>query len=390
MTNTEKFFVECVKKGIKDEKIEYIPDELDYKQFYNLCASHSMSVVVFKALENVKEKLLPQFLTALQRSVHRHVMLDVQSEYDINTVLTAFEEHGLKYMPLKGYHLKKLYPSTDMRYASDCDVLIDVEQLKEVRALVDELGLATKRHDEHHDIVYYPETKTIFELHKTIFVGPLEEYFGVENKGFERASVREGYQYFYEMDRERFYISLLGHSAYHFAENAGVGIRHLTDIYLYRKAYELNEEYLNAELDKCGLRQFKDEFEKVAAYFFDGVEADGFTHKLAKHILESSLLANEEKKSASDVAAHASEGDEKARGKSIWRKIFLPTKQMKFSYPVLKKHVWLLPFFHIVRWVSVLFTRPKAIKQLKQMKNVEESDLAYMKEIRNGLGINHL
>ena len=61
VTNTEKFFVECIKRGIKDEKIVDIPEGLDYKQFYNLCASHSMSVVVFKALENVKEKLLPQF-----------------------------------------------------------------------------------------------------------------------------------------------------------------------------------------------------------------------------------------------------------------------------------------------------------------------------------------
>ena len=391
VTNTEKFFVECVKKGIKGEKIDSILDGLDYKQFYNLCASHSMSVVVFKALENVKDKLLPQFWTALQRSVHRHVMLDVQSEYDINTVLTAFEEHGLKYMPLKGYHLKKLYPSTDMRYASDCDVLIDVAQLKQVRALVDELGLVTKRHDEHHDIVYYPATKTIFELHKTIFVGPLENYFGVENKGFDGAHVKEGYQYFYEMDRERFYISLLGHSAYHFAESAGVGIRHLTDIYLYKKAYELYEDFLNAELEKCGLRQFKEEFEKVAVYFFEDAEANEFTKKLAKHILESSLFANEEKKSASDVAANANETDDKkAKRKSVWKKIFLPTKQMQFLFPVLKRHIWLLPIFHVVRWAQVLFTRPKAIGQLKKMNDVQETDLAYMKEIRGGLGINHL
>ncbi len=391
MTNTEKFFVECVKRGIKDEKIDVIPDELDYKQFYNLCASHSMSVVVFKALENLKSQVLPEFWKRLQFSAQRHVMLDVQSEYDINTVLTAFEERGIKYMPLKGYHLKKLYPSTDMRYASDCDVLIDVDQLKEVRAIVEELGLATKRHDEHHDIVYYPETKTVFELHKTIFVGPLEVYFGVENKGFARAHVKDGSKYFYEMDREIFYISLLGHSAYHFAESAGVGIRHLTDIYLYRKAYELNEEYLNAELDKCGLRQFKDAFEKVSAYFFEDADADAFTQKLAKHILESSLLANEEKKSASDVAANAHENSDKtAKKKSVWKKIFLPTEQMKFLFPVLKKAVWLLPFFHVVRWVQVLFTRPKAIKQLKQMNDVKDADLAYMKEIRNGLGIHHL
>ena len=390
MTNTEKFFVECVKRGIKDEKIDVIPETLDYKQFYNLCASHSMGVVVFKALENVKGELLPQFLSALQRLVHRHVMLDVQSEYDINTVLTAFEEKGIKHMPLKGYHIKKLYPSTDMRYASDCDVLIDVDQLNDVRALVEELGLATKRHDEHHDIVYYPEPKTVFELHKTIFVGPLEAYFGVENKGFDRAHVRVGSQYFYEMDKEIFYISLLGHSAYHFAESAGVGIRHLTDIYLYRKAYELNEEYLNEELEKCHLKQFKEAFEKVVAYFFEGAEADAFTQKLAKHILESSLLANEEKKSASDVAANANEGDKKAKRKSIWRKIFLPIEQMKFSYPILKKAIWLLPIFYVVRWLQVLFTRPKAIGQLKKMNAVEENELAYMKEIRGGLGINHL
>ncbi len=391
MTNTEKFFVECVKCGIKNERIDVIPENLDYKQLYTLCTSHSMSVVVFNALEKVKDKLLPQFLSALQRLVQRHVMLDIQSAYDIDTVLTAMEARGLKHMPLKGYHLKKLYPSTDMRYASDCDVLIDVAQLKEVRALMKELGLDTKRYDEHHDIVYYPSTKTIFELHKTIFVGPLEQYFGVENKGFERARLKGGSNYCYEMNREIFYISLLAHSAYHFAESAGVGIRHLTDIYLYRKAYHLNEEYLDSELEKCGLLQFKNEFEKVSAYFFENAEADEFTQKLAKHILESSLLANSERKSASDVASNASETDnKKAKKKSVWRKIFLPTEQMKFSYPVLKKAIWLLPVFHVVRWVRVLFTRPKAIGQLKGYNAVDAEALVYMKEIRGGLGINHL
>ncbi len=49
-----------------------------------------------------------------------------------------------------------------------------------------------------------------------------------------------------------------------------------------------------------------------------------------------------------------------------------------------------MPIFHIVRWGQVLFTRPKAIGQLKKINNVEEKDLAYMKEIREGLGINHL
>lgn len=391
MTNTEKFFIECVKKSIKNEHIEKVPQGLDYKEFYTLYTSHAMSVAVFKALEKVNDQIPPQFLSALQHSVQRHVMLDVQSEYDINTVLTAFEENAIKHMPLKGYHLKKLYPSTDMRYASDCDVLIDVEQLKKVRALVNKLGLKTKRHDEHHDIVYYPETKTIFELHKTIFVGQLEEYFGVKNKGFERAHVKEGTQYFYEMDKEIFYVSLLGHSAYHFSHSAGVGIRHLADIYLYRKAYDLNEEYLNAELERCGLRQFKEEFEKVTAYFFEDMETDEFTQKLAEHILASSVLANEDKKFATEVAANANATDnEKAKKKSIVRKIFPSVKKMKFLYPILKKAVWLLPILYVIRWTEIIFTRPKAIGRLKKINDVTNEDLAYMKEIRAGLGINHI
>ena len=387
MTNTEKFFVECVKKGIKGEQVEALPEALDYTQFYRLCKSQSMTVAVFKALESVKGELLPEFWATMKRSARRRIMRDVQSQYDVEAVLTALEERGLKYMALKGYHLKKLYPSTDMRYTSDCDILIDVAQLKEVRALVDELGLKTARRDEHHDIVYYPITRTVLELHKCIFVGPLGKYFGI---GFEKAHLKTGTKACYEMTPEDFYISILGHSAYHFAESAGVGIRHLTDVYLYRKAYALDYAYLDAELAKCGLLQFKNAFEKLADYFFDDGDGDEFTKLLAKHVLESSVLANEDKKAAAEVAANADGGEKKARKKSVWRKIFLPTEQMKFSYPILKKAIWLLPLFHVVRWVQVLFTRPKAIKQLKGYNTVATDDLARMKELRNGLGINNL
>ena len=109
MTNTEKFFVECVKKGIKGEQVDALPETLDYSQFYKLCKSQSMTVAVLKALENVKDVLMPEFWATMKRSARRRIMRDVQSQYDVEAVLTALEERGLKHMPLKGYHLKKLY-----------------------------------------------------------------------------------------------------------------------------------------------------------------------------------------------------------------------------------------------------------------------------------------
>ena len=137
--------------------------------------------------------------------------------------------------------------------------------------------------------------------------------------------------------------------------------------------------------------KFKNEFEKVAAYFFDDDKADDFTKKLGEHILESSLLENQEKRAASEVAANMGEDQyKKAQRKTIWRKIFLSTEQMKFSYPILKKAIWLLPIFHVVRWVKILFTRPKAIGKLKGYHEVGENDLIQMKDLRDGLGINNL
>lgn len=388
MTITEKFFVECVKAGIKNEKISILPAELDYKKLYKLCAQHSMSVVVFAALEHVKDKLLPEFFTSLQRSVHRHIVADAQSEYDKNVFLSAMDERGLKHMPLKGYYLKKLYPATAMRYTSDCDILIDVAQLNQVRDLVEEIGLKTKRYDEHHDIVYFPITKTVLELHKMLFVGPLNDYFGT---GFEHAHLKEGTNSFFQMSQEDFYISILAHSAYHFAEDAGVGIRHICDVYLYKNAYQLDYEYLDAELKKCGLLKFKNQFEDIADYLFEDKDVSAETKLLAEHIINSSLFENKEKKAASDIAANTNEnGLSSSKIKTVLKSIFPPKSQMQFTYPIIKKAGVLLPLFYPIRWFNVLFTRPENIAKLKEYNSINEKAVSDMKKIRDMLGINNL
>ena len=384
MTTTEKFFVECVKKGIKSQVVEQIPQDLDYKKFHKLCTTQSMSVVVYKALEKVRKELNKDFLAILEAYVRRHVALDVQGEYDKENFLSSLEEKGLKHMALKGYYLKKLYPSSDMRYASDFDLLIDVNELDKVRELAKELGMKVLKYDEHHDVFYYPQTKTIFELHKVLFVGRLQKYFGV---GFEKAHLKEGTKARYELNREDFYISILAHSAYHFAEDAGVGIRHLTDVYLYKNAYKLDYEYLDIELQKCGLKKFKDKFELMADYLFDDAKIDEETITLVEHVIESSVLANKKMQGASEVASNMENGENSAKRRTLIKTLFPPLSHMQYTYPVLKKAKWLLPFFYPVRWIHVLFTRPKNIKKIKGISGVDGESINEMKKIRSSLGL---
>lgn len=381
MNNTEKFFVECVKAGIQKDIVTEVPQGIDYKDLYNLCVSHSVEVIVFYAIQNIKDLLSQVFYSALKKVVERQVIKDVQIGADCDTVVNAFEKNGVKFMPLKGYHLKKLYPKTEMRYTSDCDILIEKKEIKKVRDVVKGLGLKTERYDEHHDIVYFEKTKSVFELHKMLFVGKLGKYFGT---GFERANAKEGYTYYYELSPEDFYMTFIAHSAYHFAEGGGVGIRHLTDIYIYRQNYKLDEDYLEREFEKCGLREFQVQFEKLERYFFEDSKADDFILKLADYVLSSTVLGNEEKKDASDISSHGT------KGKTIFRIIFPSVEDMKFLYPVLKKVIIFLPIFYIVRWFRVIFKTPERLSRMKRTQSVTDEEVKQVREIRNGLGINNL
>jgi transcriptional regulator with XRE-family HTH domain len=250
--------------------------------------------------------------------------------------------------------------------------------------LAKELGMKVLKYDEHHDVFYYPQTKTIFELHKVLFVGRLQKYFGV---GFEKAHLKEGTKARYELNREDFYISILAHSAYHFAEDAGVGIRHLTDVYLYKNAYKLDYEYLDRELQKCGLKKFKDKFELMADYLFDDAIIDEETTTLVEHVIASSVLANKKMQGASEVASNMENGENSAKRKTLIKTLFPPPSHMQYTYPVLKKAKWLMPFFYLVRWIHVLFTRPKNIKKIKGISEVDKETLNQMKKIRSTLGL---
>ena len=381
MDITEKFFIECVKAGLDGTEISELPKGLSFSTFYNLCVFQSVSVIVFFALQKVKNDLPSKFYECLKASVKRYVIKDAQLNADTETVLNAFEKDGVKFMPLKGYYLKNLYPKSEMRFTSDCDILIDKKEIKRVRKSIKNLGLYIIRFDEHHDIVYFGATKSVFELHKKLFVGKLGKYFGV---GFEKAKQKEGCNYFYELSPEDFYMTMIAHTAYHFSKEGGAGIRHLTDIYVYRKRYKLNDEYLSQEFNKCGLRDFQVKLEKLAKYFFEDGEADEFTLKLADYVLSSTVLGNEGKKSAAEISACGT------KNKALFKMVFPPVSYMRFSYPILNRIVILLPLFYVVRWFRIIFQTPKRLSRIKEISSVTKEEIKQVKEIRAGLGINDL
>lgn len=389
MDNTEKVFVEWVKCAIDGKTVDRAPEQLNYIQLYNLCATHSMTVAVYRVLGEIKEQLPPSFYDALKKSAERHLVLDIRQNYSNEEVLSILEKNHIKHIPLKGYELKKLYPSTDMRFTSDCDILVEMGKVKDFISMMKKNGLRLIRDDIHHIIMVSSEN-TVYEFHKTLFVGKLERYFG---SGFEKAKLKEGYSYRYAFSNEDFYLSVLAHSAYHFGHSAGVGIRHLTDLYLMTKNYNINKNYLDAELEKCGLKSFNDEFIKLVDYWFNNKPTNEFTDKLANHVLESTVLENRQKQAELEVVRQGKLNGEtlnKSKRKTTLRKIFPTTEFMQVAFPILKKVKWLTPLFYPIRWIKVVFLRPKAVKKLKDISNVQSENVKELQIIREKLGLENV
>ena len=390
MTNTEKLFVEWVKCAVDGKRIDSIPDQIDYVKLYNLCLAQSMTVAVFRALEGVKEKLPPNFYSALKKSAEHHLIVDVRQKYCDEEVLKHLEENCIKHIPLKGYELKKLYPHSDMRFSSDCDILVEISDVKNFISTMEQKGLRLIRNDVHHVIMKFPDSNTIYEFHKKLFVGKLEEYFKV---GFGNATLKKGFSYRYEYSKEYFYLTVLAHSAYHFGHSAGIGIRHLTDLYLMQKNYNLDQEYLQTELEKIQLKKFNQELTKLVDCWFNDGKPDEFTQKLGLYVLESSVLKNRQKQAESEIAKQRKSFDEtakKSKRRTVLRRIFPTREFMQMAFPVLKKARWLTPLFYPIRWIKVIFLRPKSIKKLKNIFNAKPETVNQMHQIREKLGLENV
>ena len=84
------------------------------------------------------------------------------------------------------------------------------------------------------------------------------------------------------------------------------------------------------------------------------------------------------------------ESDSLSSGKLryIFKKTFLPYKDMKIIFPVLKYLPFLLPIYWAIRLMKILFKRTKTVKSVyKDLKNIDKNKVEKVKEVHNKVGI---
>lgn len=379
MNQTEVMF--CLLKN--EIRGEALPDNLEYDvdKLIELSKKHDVAHLIADALIN------NGIITAEYKDykkIRKEKMLAVyrceQQQYELERIGLVFESDYITYIPLKGAVMRNLYPQPWMRTSCDIDILIkecDVD--KAVNLLTENLGYKSQFINAH-DISLFSKNGVHVELHfalidETIVAGGEDvlsrvwDFVDDKREGCLK-SLSDGVFYLYHIE----------HTAKHL-KNGGCGIRPIIDVWVLNNLIEFDAELRDDLLVRSGLADFEKTVKRLSEVWFGGYPSDDTMMKLGRFILEGGVYGNVENK----VAVN----DEEPSKNSFFRKLFKPYDQLKFWYPILIKHKWLMPLCQVARWFRILFKGAvkSTVAEKRALKNVSREKAEEISALMKAIGL---
>lgn len=290
---------------------------------YRLAQRHELAHLIGDALESgaaiaggFQERLIEAHYRS-ERYLHAYEELR-----------TCFEQENVQFIPLKGLVLRELYPEPWMRTSCDMDLLLHPEDMERAAKILEDTLQYRPKAMSAHDLSFISSDGVRVELHHTLIEGnPVLE------KVWDHCQDNR-------MDEDYFYLYHIAHMAKHFL-HGGCGIRPVLDLRLMEQRGMVCPANL---LEQCGLLTFANAMRRLAAYWFGGEEPDRTVLEIHEYILRGGVFGTDENQHLL--------GRMPAPDKS---RILVSARELEYSYPVLKRHRWLLPVCQLRRWGSLLF-----------------------------------
>ncbi|MBP3441630.1 MAG: nucleotidyltransferase family protein [Clostridia bacterium] len=349
-------------------------EDISWQSVIDFAKKQSVLNIVSYACEKLKNKPDPATMKYLKEFRMQKIIVEAQQEIEACDAMDKLESMGVRHMPLKGYNVKNLYPSPDMRTMGDLDLLVDEDRCDEVvRAFVSDGFTFCASGDLHSNV---ERGNAYIEFHRALINKKhkvLSDYFGV---GWERARLCEGCAFRYELTKEDMYIFIVAHVAKHY-RYGGTGIRSLLDLYVYRRAYpDLNTKYIDEELKKIGLDIFYSKIVQISDEWYSG-SFNGSFDTVSSYIVSGGVYGDENVPLL-NTFINETQGSIKTGKFRKWLITVFPGKElMTTRYPILKKCIFLLPLFWIVRFFDTLIRTPqnfkKSVKDTTDILKIDES-----------------
>lgn len=382
LVNKEASFVFSMACAVVGQtELPLLEENLDWEQIYQISVYHRIENIVSYAVEQIckeenrREPIPEEVRKQFQKAKVTGIMRETIQHHEYEKLTKLFEEESIEHILLKGGWLKYDYPSPDMRFLTDLDILVREEELDRVAVLMEQLGYKEFSRGSKDDI-YQKEPCMTVEIHKTSAVGyeSLDAYLeGI----WERSRKREGYETEYLMTWEDFYLYQTGHMAKHF-EHGGVGMRMLLDFLVFENERMscCDRRLIEEQLKLTGLLKME---EKIRELLLKGIDRENPENAIVwEYILESGTYGLFKFHVQKERNKHQS------KGAYYLGRVFPKREELLFNYPQFRKY----PCGFLAAWFYRLFKNliiapDKTVGELRALRNEKEHQkvIACMREM---------
>lgn len=350
----------AIRYGLNNKTIDFeINDE---KAFSKAIFENGLIGIIVPSLskDTIKdEKLYKILLNAL----NEYIVVDTKQIYYIDKIKNALNDNEIKFIFLKGSHLKQIYPKSHMRGMGDIDVIVKSEDLEKVSLIFKNLEFKQTGKTTHH-ITYETIDNVEIELHNSV-LSELESNDSLFNNIWEYTNEDNNLILGYEL------VYLVKHLARH-TRSSGIGIRSILDIEIFERYYKddinYDKVYEFLKLEKLDL--FYNKIKEINTIILNNKKYDENTKKTLNYLFKSGIHG-----SGSNYNPFVSRSVYQFKGgkfKYYFGMAFPSYKIMKGRYKSLKYVPFLLPIYYVVRWISFIFKGSKSIKKRRTALNEKE------------------
>ena len=355
------YLASCAVNGVSPDQSRV--KEMDLPLLYKIAEFHLLTAITAMALESA-DVHNPAFTQAKGKAIRKAALM----EAEMNTLFSRLETAAIWYMPLKGTVVKDFYPVYGMRQMADHDILIDANRADDVKAIMESLGFTTQHFGSGVHDSYFKEPVCNFEMHRALFGPRHDEKLNAYYRDVEHRLIKgDGYER--RFTPEDFYIYMIAHEYKHYSVG-GTGIRSLLDTYVYLRKQTLDMDYVSAETEKLGIREFEAKNRSLSLLLFSGEGLTDAEHEMLDYILSSGTYGTVEHSVKHTVNKLG--GGVRGKVRYIRGRLFLPMDSVQSAYPFFYRHRILLPILPIYRIGRGLAARRSRVSaELKALKKID-------------------
>lgn len=333
-----------------DETLFSEISEDDLKILYQLSSSHDLAHIVGSALS--KKKWLPTG-TEIAEKFQKQVLLSIfryeKIKFVYSSLYKTLAEEQISFVPLKGSVIREYYPEPRMRTSCDIDILVKYEDLERTSNILLEKLHYRAYGKTAHDVSFWASNGILVELHYDLVEDSrANQASAVLRNVWDYTTPKRDSKHHFEMTDEMFYFYHIAHMAKHF-ETGGCGVKPFLDLWILEHRIEHSDKSRNQLLEKGNLLTFSNVCQHLSEVWFGDAETDTLSQQMQVFILTGGVYGNQEN------WVSVQRGKNGGKIKSLIARVFLPYSVMKYHFPVLQKHRYLLPFAYIVRMIKPIF-----------------------------------